>query len=160
MEDNGSIVIYESEGGDVRLDVRLENGTVWLTQEQISLLYGKAISTINEHIGDIFADEELSPDVCRKKFGISEFQQKAPFYYNLDLIIAVGFRVRSRNGSHLDNVLTMNGEQLLIGPGSVSHEQAVGKATEEYKKYQQRTLSDVEKAYLDTIKLLESKTKI
>ena len=53
----------------------------------------------------------------------------------------------------------MNGEQLLVGSGSVSHNQAVGKATEEYKKYQQRTLSDVEKAYLDTIKLLESKTK-
>ena len=51
-----------------------------------------------EHIGDIFADEELSPDACRKKFGNSEFQQKAPFYYNFDLIIAVGFRVRSRNG--------------------------------------------------------------
>lgn len=95
---NGSIMIYESEGGNVRLDVRLENGTVWLTQQQMSLLYGKAASTINEHIGDIFADEELSPDACRKKFGISEFQQKAPFYYNLDMIIAVGFRVRSRNG--------------------------------------------------------------
>ena len=53
----------------------------------------------------------------------------------------------------------MNGEQLLVGSGSVSHNQAVGNATEEYKKYQQRTLSDVEKAYLDTIKLLESKTK-
>ena len=80
------------------MDVRLENGTVWLTQQQMSLLYGKAASTINEHISDIFADEELSPDACRKKFGNSEFQQKAPFYYNLDLIIAVGFRVRSRNG--------------------------------------------------------------
>ena len=53
----------------------------------------------------------------------------------------------------------LNGEQLLVGPGSVSHDQAVTKAIEEYKKYQQRTLSDVEKAYLDTIKLLESKTK-
>ena len=95
---NGSIVIYESESGDVRLDVRLENGTVWLTQQQMSLLYGKATSTINEHIGDIFADEELHPDACRKKFGNSEFQQKAPFYYSLDMIIAVGFRVRSRNG--------------------------------------------------------------
>ena len=69
------------------------------------------------------------------------------------------FMTMSDWASHLDNVLTMNGEQLLVGPGSVSHEQAVGKATEEYKKYQQRTLSDVEKAYLDTIKLLESKTK-
>ena len=98
MEDTGNIVIYESEGGDVRLDVRLENGNVWLTQQQMALLYGKAPSTINEHIGDIFDDKELFPEACRKKFGNSEFQQKAPYYYNLDMIIAVGFRVRSRNG--------------------------------------------------------------
>ena len=45
MEDNGNIVIYESDGGDIRLDVRLENDTVWLTQQQLSLLYGKATST-------------------------------------------------------------------------------------------------------------------
>ena len=98
MEDMGNIVIYESEEGDVRLDVRLENGNVWLTQQQMALLYGKAPSTINEHIGDIFDDKELLPEACRKKFGNSEFQQKAPYYYNLDMIIAVGFRVRSRNG--------------------------------------------------------------
>ena len=53
----------------------------------------------------------------------------------------------------------MNGEQLLVGSGSVSHKEAVEKATDEYKKYQQRTLSDVEKAYLDTIRILEDKTK-
>jgi len=182
MEETGNIVIYESEGGDVRLDVRLENGNVWITQQQMALLYGKAPSTINEHIGDIFDDKELLPEACRKKFGNSEFQQKAHYYYNLDMIIAVGFRVRSRNGvifrqwaaerkaerheymtmadwaKHLDNVLTMNGEQLLVGSGSVSHKEAVEKAADEYKKYQQRTLSDVERAYLDTIKMLESKT--
>ncbi len=98
MEDNGNIVIYESEGGEVRLDVRLDGETVWLTQQQLSLLYGKATSTINEHIKDIFDDEELLPEACRKKFGNSEFQQRAPYYYNLDMILAVGFRVRSRNG--------------------------------------------------------------
>ena len=183
MEDTGNIVIYESEGGDIRLDVRLENGNVWLTQQQMALLYGKAPSTINEHIRDIFDDKELLPEACRKKFGNSEFQQKASYYYNLDMIIAVGFRVRSRNGvifrqwaaerkaerheymtmadwaKHLDNVLTMNGEQLLVGSGSVSHKEAIEKATDEYKKYQQRTLSDVEKTYLDTIRILEDKTK-
>ena len=98
MEDTGNIVIYESEGGDIRLDVRLENETVWLTQQQIALLYGKSTSTINEHISNIFEDKELLPEACIKKFGISEFQQKTPFYYNLDMILAVGFRVRSQNG--------------------------------------------------------------
>ena len=83
MEETGNIVIYESEGGDVRLDVRLENGNVWLTQQQMALLYDKAPSTINEHIRDIFDDKELLPEACRKKFGNSEFQQKAPYYYNV-----------------------------------------------------------------------------
>ena len=58
---------------------------------------------------------------------------------------------------HLDRILTMSGEQLLIGAGSVSHLQAMNKVTEEYKKYQQKTLSEVEKNYLETIKSIEAK---
>ena len=60
---------------------------------------------------------------------------------------------------HLDNILTMSGEQLLQGNGLISAKQAMEKAEEEYKKYKARTLSDVEKDYLDSIKLLESKSK-
>ena len=60
---------------------------------------------------------------------------------------------------HLDRILTMSGEQLLIGNGSVSHKQAVDKATAEYKKYRARTLSSVEQDYLDSIKVLEQKTE-
>ena len=60
---------------------------------------------------------------------------------------------------HLDRILTMSGEQLLIGAGSVSHTQAMNKATEEYRKYQQKTLSEVERDYLDAIKLIESKAE-
>ena len=77
MEDTGNIVIYESEGGDVRLDVRLENETVWLTQQQISLLYGKSISTINEHIGDIIAGKELLWSVERNS-EIPNFSRRHP----------------------------------------------------------------------------------
>ena len=60
---------------------------------------------------------------------------------------------------HLDNILTMSGEQLLQGNGTISHMQAIEKATEEYRKYQAKTLSAVERDYLETIKLLETKTK-
>lgn len=60
---------------------------------------------------------------------------------------------------HLDKILTMSGEQLLIGAGSVSHTQAINKATAEYKKYQQKTLSEVEKDYLATIKMIEDKAE-
>ena len=59
---------------------------------------------------------------------------------------------------HLDRILTMSGEQLLQGNGSISHKQAVNKATDEYKKYKARTISDVEKDYLNSIKMLEQKT--
>ena len=60
---------------------------------------------------------------------------------------------------HLDRILTMSGEQLLLGNGSVSHKQAVDKATGEYRKYKAKTLSEVEKDYLDSIKILEQKTE-
>ena len=60
--------------------------------------------------------------------------------------------------NHLDRILTMSGEQLLVGNGSVTHKQAVDKATTEYRKYKAKTLSDVEQDYLDSIKFLEQKT--
>ena len=60
---------------------------------------------------------------------------------------------------HLDNILTMSGEKLLQGAGSVSHEKAIDKATTEYKKYQQKTLSEVEKSFLETLKAIENKNK-
>ena len=60
---------------------------------------------------------------------------------------------------HLDKILTMSGEKLLQGAGSISHEIAIEKATTEYKKYQQKTLSEAEKNYLESLKALENKTK-
>ena len=60
---------------------------------------------------------------------------------------------------HLDRILTMSGERLLQGTGKISHKQAIEKAETEYKKYQAKTLSDVEKAYLDSLKQIESKVK-
>ena len=86
MEDTGNIVIYESEGGDIRLDVRLESETVWLTIEQMSLLFGKSRSTINEHILNAFQQGELSEGDSVRKIGISDYSTKPTNYYNLDVI--------------------------------------------------------------------------
>ncbi len=80
----GEILIYQSKQGDIKLDVRLEDETVWLTQDQMAVLFGKAKSTINEHIKNIFSEGELEESTSLKKFGNSEFQQKAPNFYNLD----------------------------------------------------------------------------
>jgi hypothetical protein len=100
MEQNKSqIVIYQTSDGLTKIDVRLENETVWLTQEQIAQLFGKAKSTINEHIKNVFKEGELVESEVSQKFGISEFQQKAPIHYNLDVIISVGYRVKSPQGT-------------------------------------------------------------
>lgn len=71
---------------------------MWLTQEQMSKLFGKAKSTINEHIKNIYKEEELLESETMCKFGNSEFSDKATNYYNLDIIISVGYRVKSKNG--------------------------------------------------------------
>ena len=92
------IVIYNTEDGKCKVDVRLEEDTVWLTQEQMSELFQKAKSTINEHIKNIYAEGELKIDDTMRKFGNSEFSTKPTNYYNLDMIISVGYRVKSQRG--------------------------------------------------------------
>lgn len=318
------IAIFKTDSETLNVEVIFEEETVWLTQDQMAQMFEKAKSTINEHIKNIFSEGELDESVAVKKFGNSEFQQKAPNYYNLDVIISVGYRVKSLRGTqfrqwatkrlneyirkgftlddnrlkqlgggeywsellarirdirasekvfyrqvldiyatsidynprsetsieffkkvqnkmhfavhgqtaaevifnrvdaekefmglktfegdrphlkdaiiaknyldekelralgqivsgyldfaerqaerqqimtmkdwaeHLDRILTMSGEQLLQGNGKISHDEAVEKATVEYKKYQQKTLSDVEKAFLDSIKEISDSAK-
>lgn len=100
MEDkHDEIVIYQSEDGLIKVDVLFENETVWLTQQQMAVLFGKATSTINEHIKNIYEEGELQEETTTHKFGISEFMRKAPIYYNLDVIISVGYRVKSHQGT-------------------------------------------------------------
>jgi hypothetical protein len=316
-----NVIIYTAEDGLTRIDVTFNDDTVWLTQEQMSQLFQKAKSTINEHIKNIYEEGELQPEFTMRKFGNSEFSTKPTNFYNLDMVISVGYRVKSQRGvqfriwaskiikeymkkgfvlddnrlkelggggyfkellerirdirssekvfyrqvleiyatsvdydpnaeisiqffkkvqnkihyavhgetaaeviyhradsekefmgltsfignqptlkeakvaknylnekelramgqivsgyldfaerqaerehvmtmedwsMHLDNILTMSGEQLLEGNGSVSHTQAMEKAENEYKKYKARTLSDVERDYLNSIKMLET----
>lgn len=79
---HSEILIYQDQQGKIRIDVHLQDETVWLTHEHMAQLFGKAKSTINEHIKNIFAEGELVEAEVMKKFGISEFQQKAPNYYN------------------------------------------------------------------------------
>ena len=86
------------ENGEVKLEVNMKDETVWLNQEQMGKLFGKAKSTINEHIKNIYADGELDESDTLTKFGNSEFSDKPVNYYNLDMIISVGYRVKSKNG--------------------------------------------------------------
>lgn len=111
---NSELLIYQTPDGQIKIDVRLEDQTVWLTQEQMAQLFGKAKSTINEHIKNIFAEGELEKSEMIKKFGISEFQQKAPNYYNLDVIISVGYRVKSQQGTRFRIWATKRLKEYII----------------------------------------------
>lgn len=90
------IIIFDNQ--EVKLEVNMHDETVWLTQEQMAKLFGKSRSTINEHIKKIYSDAELDEASTMTKFGNSEFTNKPTNYYNLDVIISVGYRVKSKNG--------------------------------------------------------------
>lgn len=94
------ILIYQSSNGKVKLDVVLENETIWLSQKQLCELYGKSKSTISEHIKAIFEDEELDRNSVVRFFRTtaSDGKNYDVEHYNLDMIIALGFKVRSRSG--------------------------------------------------------------
>ena len=329
---SSEFIIFKTEDEQIAVDVRFEDDTVWLTQDQMSLLFGKAKSTISEHIKHIFEEGELDEKVVVRNFRITtphgaikgKTQQSTLKLYNLDVIISVGYRVKSLRGTqfriwatkrlneyirkgfamdderlknlggggywkellqrirdirasekvfyrqvldiyatsidydpkadvstaffkkvqnkihyavhgqtaaevifnrvdaekefmglmtfpgnrphlkdvviaknylnekelralgqivsgyldfaerqaereqamtmkdwaaHLDRILTMSGENLLLDVGKVIHQQAIEKATTEYKKYQAKTLSEAEKNYLDSLKEIEAKAK-
>jgi len=111
---NSEIIIYQNADGNIKIDVRLEEETVWLTQDQMARLFAKAKSTINEHIKNIYEENELEESATMKKFGISEFQQKASFYYNLDVIISVGYRVKSPQGTQFRIWATQRLKEYII----------------------------------------------
>jgi hypothetical protein len=112
--EKGEILIYQNQEGNIKIDVRLEEETVWLTQDQMAVLFGKAKSTINEHIKNIFEEGELNEALSLHKFGISEFQQKAPNYYNLDVIISVGYRVKSHQGTQFRIWATQRLKEYIV----------------------------------------------
>ena len=317
------IVIYQTDDGHTQIDVRMDNDTVWLSANQMAMLFDREESNIRRHVINVFREGELIRENNVQNLHVNGVKKPVPFY-TLDVIISVGYRVKSKRGTqfriwatnilkeymkkgfamdderlknlggggyfkellerirdirasekvfyrqvleiyatsidydpkaeisiqffkkvqnkihyaihgqtaaeviytradaekdfmglttfagkqptlkeavvaknyldekelhamgqlvsgyldfaerqaereqamtmkdwadHLDRILTMSGEQLLLGNGSISHKQAVDKATDEYRKYKAKTLSEVETDYLNTIKMLEQKSK-
>lgn len=99
MESQSEILFYTAEDGKTKLQVRLEDETVWLTLDQMSELFQKSRSTINEHVLNVFEEDELDENVTKRKIGNSDFSTKPTNYYNLDVIISVGYRVKSHRGT-------------------------------------------------------------
>lgn len=108
------IVIYKSEDGNIKVDVLFEDETVWLTIDQMSTLFGKSRSTINEHILNIYAEGELSETDTIRKIGNSDFSTKPTNFYNLDVIISVGYRVKSKQGTQFRIWATQRLREYII----------------------------------------------
>lgn len=99
MEQKNEIIIYKSQDGTIKVDVLFSEETVWLTIDQMATLFGKSRSTINEHILNVYSEGELVESSTKRKIGISDFSTKPTNYYNLDVIISVGYRVKSIQGT-------------------------------------------------------------
>ena len=196
-DEHGEILIYQTDDGQTNIEVKIEDDTVWLTQQQLTELYQCSKSNISEHIKHIFEEGELDKDSVVWKFRTTADDGKTynVTYYNLDMIISLGYRIKSviatrfrqwatkrlkeymikgftidderlkGNGGGnywkelLDSVLSSGNRKLLTGAGSVSHKQALEKAKSEYRKYQEITLTPVEKAYLESIKEVSKEVK-
>lgn len=99
MEQKNEIIIYKSQDGTIKVDVLFSEETVWLTIDQMATLFGKSRSTINEHILNVYSEGELVESSTKRKIGNSDFSTKPTNYYNLDVIISVGYRVKSIRGT-------------------------------------------------------------
>jgi hypothetical protein len=127
MDNNSEIVIYQNQEGSIKIDVTVDGETVWLTIDQMSDLFQKSRSTINEHILNIYEEKELDNASSMRKIGNSDFSTKPTNYYNLDVIISVGYRVKSLQGTqfriwatqrlkeHIIKGFTLNDERFKTG---------------------------------------------
>jgi len=119
---NSEIILYQNQDGNIKIDVRLEEETVWLTQDQMATLFGKARSTITEHISNIFSEGELMEEVvCRNIRRTTQHgaiagktQEKEIKHYNLDVIISVGYRVKSSQGTQFRIWATQRLKEYII----------------------------------------------
>ncbi len=119
---NSEIIIYQNKEGDIKIDVRLEDETVWLTQAQMAELFGKDKRTISEHIGNIFKEGELEEKLVVRKFRITtqhgamreKTQDVLVNGYNLDVIISVGYRVKSPLGTKFRIWATQRLKEYII----------------------------------------------
>jgi prophage maintenance system killer protein len=155
----GEIVLYQTAGGKVNIDVRLEHETVWLTQAQMAELFGRERSVVTKHIQNVFAERELIPKSNVQNLHIANSDKPVAFY-SLDVIISVGYRVKSKQGTRFriwatqtlrDHILrgyTLN-EERLRERGFAEAEQAIALLSSTLKN--QSLVSAEGRAVLDVV---------
>ena len=119
---SSDILIYQNQDGNIKIDVRLEEETVWLTQDQMATLFGKGRSTITEHISNIFSEGELNEKVVCRNLRLTtphgaiagKTQEKEVKHYNLDVIISVGYRVKSVQGTQFRIWATQRLKEYIV----------------------------------------------
>lgn len=119
---NEEIVIFRTDDKSINVEVRFEDETAWLTQDQMSVLFGKSKSTINEHIKNVFKEGELDEKEVVRKFRITtphgaiegKTQSHEVNFYNLDVIISVGYRVKSLRGTQFRQWATKRLKEYIV----------------------------------------------
>lgn len=122
MEEQDKIIIYQSEDGITKIETRLENETVWLSQAQMAELFQKGRTTITEHIKNIFDEGELNEELVCRNFRLTtehgaiegKFQERDVKHYNLDVIISVGYRVKSHQGTRFRQWATARLREYIV----------------------------------------------
>ncbi|MFA6027639.1 MAG: virulence RhuM family protein [Patescibacteria group bacterium] len=119
MNTNNQIIIYNTEDGQTKIEVKIKNETVWLSQAQMAELFQKTVPTINEHIKNVFLERELTENSTIRKFRIVQKEGKRVVerdvdHYNLDVIISVGYRVSSHQGTQFRIWATQKLKEYII----------------------------------------------
>lgn len=131
MEENNEIIIYQSEDGETRIDVKFTGETVWLSQQQMADLYQSSRSNVVEHIKHIYEDGELDEEsTCRnfrqvRQEGSRQVSREIPFY-NLDMIISLGYRIRSVIATHFRRWATERLKEYIIKGFTMDDERLKG----------------------------------
>ena len=142
---NSSIEIYRSEG-ETQIEVRFENETVWLNRSQIAILFGRDIKTIGKHLTTIFSEGELVRLATVANFatvqneGLREVERQIEFY-NLDVIISLGYRVKSKEGTHFRQWATQRLKDYLIKGYTVNQER-LSQLQQSFQLIREAALSD------------------
>lgn len=147
MQEQESIVIYTSEDGQTRVDVRMENETVWLSSNQMALLFDRDEKTVRKHVNNVFADGELDKNNNTQFLRVDGVKQPVA-YYTLDVIISVGYRVKSQRGVQFRKWANSILKEYLIKGYVINNDIKVGRYNElkDVVRLMSRALSFQEKA--------------
>lgn len=136
IDNKGEVIIYQTEDGLTKLNVQLENESVWLTQEQMTLLFDRDKSTISRHISNIFSEGELDEKSVVAFFATTASDGKTyqVAYYNLDVIISVGYRVKSVRGTQFRQWATKRIHEYIVKGFAMDDERLKGNGGGAYWK--------------------------